>query len=470
MISQLKRLGGDSLLYALMNVGTKLIAFLMLPIYTSYLSPDEMGALENIDALFAMLTFVVIFGTDSALAFFYYDTEDEKKKKDFFRNVMMFRLLVAASLFVFTVFLGDIIANLLLGGPEYKYLLYFAMVVLLFESMVTLILTYFRFNFKVSKVVIFTVVRLGLIALLSYLLLRFFMPTVDSILYSRIAATILIVLFLGSQVRRFFTFRINKVVLKEMLVYAAPLVPASIAFWVIASSNRFFLSYFESLSSVGVYGVAVKFATVITLVTSGVQMAWRPYSMSIKNKPDAKDLFAKFYIMIMLVGVIGLLGVATLIPYVFSFMIPNEIYAEATKYIALLSAGTFLNFYYLIISVGLFIEKKTSVISIYFGIAALLSLLLNVLLIPTMSLLGAALAIVLSYLTATLLIYNRSQRVYKVPVNGFKLSYIFFNGFLAMLAIVYIHEFTDFSFIYVFIPWLYFILSLVVIRIWRDVR
>lgn len=441
----------------------------MLPIYTAYLSKGEMGALETIDALFAMLTFVVIFGTDSALAFFYYDTKDEEKRKQYFQNVMMFRLFAAFALFVVMFVFGDLIASALKLGAGYKYLIYYAMVVLIFESMITLILTFYRFTFKVSRVVIFTVIRLGLVALLSYLVLRFFTSTVDAIFYSRIIATVLVVVLLASQVKKFFTLRINKELLREMLKYAAPLVPASIAFWVIAFSNRFFLGHFESLESVGVYGVAVKFATVITLVTSGVQMAWRPYSMSIKEKDNAKDLFAKFYLLIMIVGVIALLGIATLIPYVFSFMIPNEDYYEAIKYIALISAGSFLNFYYLIISVGLFIEKKTGVISVYFGIAAGVSVLLNIILIPWLSLLGAALAIVISYLTATILIYIKSQKVYKVPVNGFKLSYIFTNGFLAMITIVYIHEYTDLSFLYVLIPWFYFILSLVVIRIWRDI-
>ncbi|MDP4171982.1 MAG: polysaccharide biosynthesis protein, partial [Bacillota bacterium] len=60
MLAQLKRLGADSLLYAFMNVGTKLIAFIMLPIYTHFMSRGKLGVLTIIDNWTSMLTFLII--------------------------------------------------------------------------------------------------------------------------------------------------------------------------------------------------------------------------------------------------------------------------------------------------------------------------------------------------------------------------------------------------------------------------
>ncbi len=87
MLEQLKKLGSDSLLYALMNMGTKLIAFFMMPVYTRYLGINEYGALEMLDMLISMLVFFVIFGTDSALAFYYFDTEDKNKKIQYIKKI-----------------------------------------------------------------------------------------------------------------------------------------------------------------------------------------------------------------------------------------------------------------------------------------------------------------------------------------------------------------------------------------------
>ncbi|MGP4078979.1 lipopolysaccharide biosynthesis protein [Pseudalkalibacillus sp. R45] len=470
MLNQLKRLGGDSLLYALMNVGTKLIAFLMLPIYTAYLGQTEMGVFDAVDAMTAMLTFFIIFGTDNALAFYYYDTEDEEKRDTYVETVLTFRLGISLILLAIALLFGPWISQLVTDSKDYAHVVYIAMIVLVFEAIITLILTLYRFQFKSLKVMIYTVLKLGLVALLSFIILKFFLPGVEAIYIGRVISMVVVVAFLVRPVIKYLRFKIDYEVLKKIVVYAAPLVPASLAFWVITFANRFFIVHFDGVATNGIYGVAVKFATVITLLTSSVQMAWRPYSMSIKEKPDAKKIFAKFYYILLILGIIGLLGIATVIPFVLKFMIPNPEFADATKYVALLSAGTFLNFYYLIISVGLFIEKETKPISYYFGITAVVSLILNVVLIPLFSLWGAAASVVLSYLLANIMIFRRSQQVYKVPVSVWKIAFLFINGMLAMLAIVYIQEFTELRFIWVFVPWVYFLLMGIISNIWKDIK
>lgn len=442
-----------------MNVGTKLIAFLMLPIYIMYLGAEELGVLENIDALTSMLTFVVIFGTDSALAFFYFDTKDRILKEKYVQTVLMFRMAVSALLLLISLVAGNTISKVILGSEGYGGIIQIAFIVLFLESTVTLVLTYFRYEFFSKKVVFFTVLKLLLAAILSFLFLKYLTPEVNVIYYARAIGAGLIIVFILPYLKRFFTFRIDSSMLKEMLAYAAPLVPASIAFWVISSSNRFFLSHYESLAHVGIYGVAVKFATVITLLTSSFQMAWRPYTMSIKDRPDAKKIFSNIYLFILAGGMLGLLGIATFIPYILRWMISNPEFHEASHYITVLSLGTFLNFYYLIISVGLFIKKETKTISIYFGIAALISVVLNIALIPMLSIWGAVFAVVAAYLFACIAIFIKSQAVYKVPVSIPKLLWLFVTGLISMLTIIYIQEYSTLAAYFLIIPWVFYAIA-----------
>ena len=158
MFAQIKRLGADSLLYAFMNVGTKLIAFIMLPIYTSYLDPAQYGALGYLDRITSMLTFVVIFGTDSALAFYYFDTEDKKKRIDYVRSVMTFRLTVVLITAVVFLIGGQWLSSLFFDEPKLYYLLYIAIGVLALDTVIALILTVLRYEFFTKKVVFFTIV------------------------------------------------------------------------------------------------------------------------------------------------------------------------------------------------------------------------------------------------------------------------------------------------------------------------
>ncbi|QOR66282.1 oligosaccharide flippase family protein [Cytobacillus suaedae] len=468
MLAQLKRLGGDSLLYALMNVGTKLIAFIMLPIYTHYLpNPAEYGVLDYLDRITAMLTFLVIFGTDSALAFYYFDTKDEAKRKRYVQNVMLFRLGIVAVCFLAILVGGHWLSNALLDNPNYAHFLYLSIGILLLDTVVALILTVLRYEFKTLKVVIYTVLKMLLVAVLSYAILRFFLTSVEGILIGRIISAVVVLLLISKYLFSYLRFSIDKQLLKEILKYAAPLVPASIAFWVIVNANVFFLKEFTSFTEVGIYGTAMKFAALITLLTSGVQMAWRPYSMSLKDKKGSEFIFAKLYIAILLVGTLGVLFVATVMPWVIKLLDQN--YYEAYKYVAPIAAVTFLNFFYMIISVGIFFSKQTKYISIAFGIAALVNLGLNFVLIPLYSIWGTVAAYLLSYIIAIILIFFKSQKAYFVPVSFFKMAFLFSNMLLAVFAIIYVQE-SGLSAVYILAAWAYFIVMAIASRVDRDFR
>ncbi|MCR8850561.1 oligosaccharide flippase family protein [Rossellomorea sp. SC111] len=458
MIATLKRLGGDSLLYALMNVGTKLIAFLMLPIYTHYLNPAQMGAFEMMEALTSVLTFIIIFGTDNSLAFYFYDTDEPDKRLKLFRAGLQIRLIIVFAIILLFASFNELVGQLLFNSQTYQNVIFLGLLVLLLDTLVTLVLTHYRFSFQVRKVAIFTVLKLLMVAIFSYLFLRFFMNSVDSIFLGRALASAIIIVFLLGKIKSFVSIRLDKKLILKLIKYGAPLVPASIAFWVITFSNRFFLSHFETLSTVGIYGVAIKFATVISLLTSSVQMAWRPYSMSIKNNENAKETFVNIFYFLMISGNIFLLVVSTFVPSIMGVVVSGEAYKDSTHYIALLSVGSFLSFYYLIISVGLFITEKTKVLTTYVLISAVGSVILNILLIPIFSIWGAVASLIISYLIVNILIFNKSQQFYKLPTSGFGLLLHFSYGISSIIAITWI-QVKELNNLYILFIWLIFIFA-----------
>jgi O-antigen/teichoic acid export membrane protein len=453
LLNHLKKLGGETLLYALMNVGTKLIAFFMLPIYTRYLSTTQMGVFENIEALVSILTFVVIFGTDNALAFYFFKTDDTKEKDTYVKTVLTFRVLLALFfMFMFLIF-GPLISKLFLGESGYYKIFVVAGIVLVTESIITLILTYYRYQFKAKKVAVVTLIQLGCVAVFTYFMLKYLNYKVESVYLSRLLSGILIILILIRPLFKFLSFKVDLKTLKIILVYGAPLVPASIAFWVITFANRFFLTHMESLASAGVYGVAIKFAAMISLLTSSIQMAWRPYSLSIYKKENAPEVYAQISMLILAFGMVGIVGVATVAPFLVDLFVSSKAYQEASQYIAILSLGSFLSFYYLIISVGLFIKEQTKVLSKYVLISAGLSVILNVIFIPLLSIWGAAIALIVSYIFVNVIIFKKSQEIYHIPLSIKNSVLIFIIGLLSMLAVTYILEIHA-NYWLLIIPWI----------------
>ncbi|MGG3925197.1 oligosaccharide flippase family protein [Metabacillus fastidiosus] len=467
MFQNLKRLGGDSFLYALMNVGTKIIAFIMVPIYTYLLTKSEFGVVDIIDRWTSALTFLVILGTDSALAFYYFEKKDEQSRRTYIQNVMNIRLLMVGCLLLITVIAGPLFANDLLKSEHGSYLLYLSIAILLLDTIAALVLTVLRYEFKTLRVVILTVLKMLLVAVLSYFFLTRIIQSAEGILYARIISGGLIVLLIAKPVIKYLSFKFDRNILKDLLKYGLPLVPASLAFWVILNSSSFFLASMKSLDEVGIYGVATKFATLITLITSGIQMAWRPYSMSLKDKPNHKEIFSKVYLIILLMGTTGVLFVATIMPYV--FLILEQSYYSAYQYVALLSAATFLNFYYLIISVGIFFMKKTKIISYAFAGAAVINVILNIILIPSYSIWGVVASYLISYLAAIIYIFVKSQKLYYIPVSLWKMSALFFVMLAGTIGIVYVQEHA-LSPLYIVLAWVVYVATVGITRVDKDLR
>ncbi|MED4454472.1 lipopolysaccharide biosynthesis protein [Metabacillus fastidiosus] len=467
MFQNLKRLGGDSLLYALMNVGTKMIAFIMLPIYTNFLTPDQYAPVGIIDRWTSMLIFLVILGTDSALAFYYFEKKDEKDRRSYIQSVMNIRLFMVLCLFLIVLIIGPLFANELLQSGQGLYWLYLSIGVLFLDTISALVLTVLRYEFHTIKVVVITVLKMFLVAVLSYLFLKFFVRSVEGILYGRIISGTLIVLLLVKPLIKFISFKFDRDVIKDLLKYGLPLVPASLAFWVILNSSSFFLVFMKTPTDVGIYEAATKFAALITLVTSGIQMAWRPYSMSLKDKPNNKELFSKVYIIILLMGATGVLVVATIMPYV--ILLLNNAYYSAYQYVALLSAATFLNFYYLIISVGIFFMKKTKIISYAFAGAAVINVILNIILIPSYSIWGIVASYLISYLAAIIYIFVQSQKLYYIPVSLWKMAALFFVMLAGTIGIVYVQEHA-LSPLYIVLAWVVYVATVGITRVDKDLR
>lgn len=462
MFSQLKRLGADSLLYAFMNVGTKLIAFILFPLYAHYLVDTSLvGLLQLVDTNVSMLTFLVIFGTDSALAYYYFEYKDKETREKYVRSVMTFRISIVILLFVVFLIGGEWLSVLLLDVPGQATLFYIALGTLCLDTILTLVLTILRYDFHTKKVVAMTVAKMLLIAIVSLLFLMFVWTSLEGILLARLISVAIIVLVLIKQVRVYLKPLFDWSILKKILVYATPLVPASLAFWIIANANNYFIRGYGTIGDVGLYGTAIKFATFITLLTSGIQLAWRPFSMSLKDKESSPKLFSTLYAAFLLIGSFGVLALATVMPWV--ILVMPEQFRIAFQYVAPISIATFLSFYYMIVSTGIFYSKQTKHISIAFGIAAVVSVILNFIFVPSLLIWGTVISYISAYCLALFMVFRKSQKLYYVPFSGFKMAWTIFWLIAATLSIVYI-QLTDLNDLLIAGVWLAFIILVLLVR------
>jgi O-antigen/teichoic acid export membrane protein len=128
---------------------------------------------------------------------------------------------------------------------------------------------------------------------------------------------------------------------------------------------------------------------------------------------------------------------------------------------------TFLNFYYLIISVGIFFNKETKYISYAFGVAAVINVILNLIFIPLFSVWGTVIAYLVSYIAAIIFIFQKSQKSFYIPVSSWKMSYIFLTMLASVFIIIFIQE-NNLPWFYILAVWAGYIILLGLARVDKE--
>ena len=234
-------------------------------------------------------------------------------------------------------------------------------------------------------------------------------------------ASILFGLF---SLRNTYAFVFSKLKLKKMLVFSAPLVPASMAVFFMNYSDRLMINHFFSVDELGIYGIAFRISSVVSLLLIGVRSALMPliYANFEKKETSSEiEVLFRYFTIAALLFFISLSLFSRLILEVFT----TESFYSAYQYVPILVLGILFSQSYIFMP-GASIKKKTKYFLIINSITAGLNIVFNLILIPRMGLIGVALATMLAHLISFTFHYFISQKYYYVSHQVFKLSLVLF--------------------------------------------
>ena len=267
MASRYKALLKDTFIFALGSFGSKLILFLMVPLYTNFMTEAEYGTAElvfTIAQLLAPFISVVIF--DAVIRFGL--SKNEKKE-----NV----LLVGGIVFLGSVAIGAIITPLIgLYGTvsEWKWYLYTYVICNIANSIE---LNYLKVKGKNKTYALLSILQTGLMAGLNVWFLVYKSLGIQGYLLAYIIAnlTIDILAFVAGKVGPdLLNARFDKRLFREMVVYSTPLILNNVSWWVIHSSDKIMVEVMISTTALGIYTVAAKIPSLINVLVTVFQQAW----------------------------------------------------------------------------------------------------------------------------------------------------------------------------------------------------
>ena len=412
-----KELVKNTIIISIGKFSTKVVSFLLLPLYTAILVPAEKGQVDLLNRISLFLIPIITLQMDEALFRFLIDTKTDKDKKNIFSQLVIFSLISSLIWSILIFIVGNIL--------HYEYTIWLIFYCLA-SFLYTIVNGFLRGegNFKMYSLMAFinSVINIGLnvlfLAVLRTGLTGMFLSYIIACLCTGIFGLIYLKAY------KLVDLRLDKVKMKEMIKYSFPLVPSSISWSIITLTDSLMITTNLGSSYNGIYSTSATFPTIMNTVFGFFNTSWRESASRAVNSDDKNKFYSEVYLTIrhFLMGV-SILIVAFL-PFVFNLLV-NKKYSESYIYIPLMVLSVYCSSL-ASFSSGIFSAyKDTKILAPTTFVAAMINLAFNFIFISKLGLFAPILGTLISYIVINLYRNYRLRKYIVLPFDDMMIpSYI----------------------------------------------
>lgn len=420
-----KKILKNTFIYSIGEIFPKMISFLLLPIFTNYLSTEDYGIISYTNSIMFFLLVISSLALNTYLLREYYNIESEEERKNVIGNVFSTILVFNILLLIVSFVLGPILIKFFnLKIPFYPY---FSLSLLnnFFEVLSIIPLVIFRVKENAIGYVLVNSARAALIFLVTYLLIANLDMGVLGNFYGRLIINGIFSLIYFFIVLKNSKLNLNLVILKKALKFSLPLIPGSIGFLLMSMSDRIILERYVSLSDLGIYSVAYTIAFSLSIVIQGGYRSFEPEIYKEYGK-DTFDLFIKklhgLFMLVVFVLAIGL----TLFSKELLIIMTKGDFVKGYVLIPIILIGVVATAQNAILGSILIAENKTKISSYATIAGGAISIIFNLFLIPHFGIYSAACATAIAYSIMNIIIINGiSIKVKFAQFDLYSLLYFF---------------------------------------------
>ncbi len=410
--AQLRRLGRHSAVYGLGGIVSRVLAVFLLPLYTRYLDREDLGAVGLVVALSAVLVTILRLGISSAFFRYYFDSPDPARRRLVVRTSFWFTLASATLGLAAGLLLGGLVADLL--GLDDPNLVRAGFVGIWAQMNYEQLTALFRAEERSTAFVLASLANVAITVAATVLLVVVWEQGAFGVIVGNFTGTLLVYLALLAVHREQLGLQFSRPLLREMNRFGIPLVPAALALIAVNFSDRFFLVHLADLEEVGLYEIGVRIASAMVLLLTAFRMAWPAFAYSIEDDGEAKRTYA-FVLTYLVVAASWLaLALGLLAPWLVRVLTQPDFY-EGQRVVAPLAFGGMAYAAYIVMAIGVGRAKRTQFNWLITGVAAVVNVALNLLLIPPYGMMGAAIATVAAYGVMFAAMTWYAQRVFPTP-------------------------------------------------------
>lgn len=407
-------------IYTLSSLVSRSIPFLMLPVMTMYLNPEQYGVVATVMVLVTLVSSPLFVGIHSYINIEFFNLSEKKHLQlvsTLIRIPLLLLLPITAIFYGYTYLRGEVWS---IPNTWFVCIPLLAMMTFFYRIVTILFRVKEQANYYGIVEVLYSASQVGLALLFVVAWSKGLEGRLWSIFTSSFLINALSICILYRQ--GYLTSGFHKSVIKSSLKYGIGIIPHELGSLLTRMVDRLFIVTLLSATAVGKYAVAAQVASIGLVAISVFNLAWQPYvfkCLSQKNKTSEVHLVKlSWLVMISFCAFFIFLNFST--PFIYHYFIA-EAYHSSMDYVQWLLLGFFFLAIYMLFCDYIFYIKKSYLLSIITTVNVLLALVFNYIFIKEYGSIGATYAFALSSAFTCIIVIIVSTRVYPMPWLRFHL-------------------------------------------------
>lgn len=413
------------------NAGLSLIST---PVITRVFETSELGKIQLFISIVNIFLNFAYLGIDQAFTRFYHEPPGKNDKKSFLCLCLTLTSVVALFVMLGILGFGKWFSETIIG-----YVTFIVPVSMIISIVANIVMRFFNLASRMEKNILWfniQAITITVISNISYVAVAFYKPNAESAIIFRTALTFLAALvFLLAALKKSISFKMDmsRNVIKDVLLYALPLCPATVLSVANNSIGQILLKHYVDYSSIGIYSNAVTVAAIITIIQSGMNSYWPPFVF--ENYKTKQREIIKMHHMISFVIIIFGLFVILCQDLIYLILIGKN-FRASKQIFPLLAISPICYTISETLGVGIRLSKRTGLNIPVYLINVIVNLGLCIILLPKIGVIGAAVASAASSIAMLIAKSIFGERAYRCSDNYLKLILALLT--LVMTAVIHI--------------------------------
>jgi O-antigen/teichoic acid export membrane protein len=420
-VTEAQKFGSDIIWVAFSQILASLLGIIVLPAFTKSYTSEIYGVWAQASITMMLLTMILALGLGSSVQRFLAVEESREKRGQAF-GAMLWTIIVFSSLvLLISVLLRQNLSIFLFDSPQYV-----SFVPLTFSWAFANVLFSFSISYLIArgKIKTLSIIQVAILLLNIAIMvpLATFGYSLELVIICLIVAQALFVALTFCMIIREIGFpKPDFGGVGPFLAFSLPLVPSALLFWIISSSDRYFIIHFVNLSQAGIYSASYSLANIIQLFYAPIGFILFPILSKFWDRgeiPRVKNYLEYSTKLFLVLAIPGSVGLYILSQPLLGILATSE-YAVGGILVLLIALGIILRGIYLLNVYIVAVAKQTKWLPLMIAVAATTNVGINLILIPRIGIMGAAISTITSYfvLATIVTVWARRTVSYRIDVK-----------------------------------------------------